>query len=182
MTKKKAAVLKDFSQLEKISRKRLDLISMQIYQVVFKGDKEKAFEPKKKTLLHQVWSIGKLTIRQQQGWHMLTKDIGNAYGNSGSVSSGYGEFHDGGERTYLPSAYVNDAQGRLEDLERRFLSRREKALLRDILRNTAQEGYELKLEHIGLVRSGYAGDDSARASGVTHVQTLLDRLADFYGY
>lgn len=179
---KKQAVLKDFSQLEKINKKRLDLIAMQIYLVVFKGGQEKAFEPKQKTLVHKVWAMDKLSIRQQQGWHMLMKDIREAVGKSGSVASGYGEAHDGGERTYLPRAYVNEAYRRLDELERRFLSRREKALLKDLLKNTAQEGHDLKLEHIGLVRSGYSNDDQARSSGVTHVQTLLDRLGDFYGY
>ncbi len=182
MTAKKQTVLKDLKQLEKLNRHRVDIIAMQIYAVVFKGGKEKAFEPKAKTVVHQVWSIDKLSVRQQQGWHLLCKDIDSAYGRSGSVAGGYGEFYDKGERTYLPRAYVNDAQGRLEDLERRFLDRREKALLRDLLRNAAQEGHELKLEHIGLVRSGYSGTDTARAAGVTHVQVLLDRLATFYGF
>ncbi len=179
---KQKTVLKDLKQLEKLNRQRVDILAMQIYQVVHKGGREKAFEPKAKTLVHQVWLIDKLTIRQQQGWHLLCKDIEAAYGRSGSVSGGYGEFYDKGERSYLPRAYVNDAQGRLEDLERRFLDRREKALLKDLLRNYAQEGHELKLEHIGLVRSGYGGTDTARASGVTHVQVLFDRLASFYGF
>lgn len=179
---KKQAVLKDFSQLQKLNQKRLDLISMQIYQVVFKGAREKAFEPKAKTAVHTVWAADKLSMRQQQGWHMLIRDIYEAKGKSGGVSSGYGELQDGGERTFLPKAYKNDAYCRLEDLEYRFLSRREKALLRDLLRNTAQEGHEVKLEHIGLIRSGYAGTESARVAGVVHTQVLLDRLADFYGY
>lgn len=184
---KKQTVLKDLSQLSKINKKRLDLVATEIYQVVFRGDRERAFEPKAKTLVHHVWSLEKLTIRQQQGWHMLGKDIQDGYGKSGSVSSGYGEAHDGGERSYIPRAYVNEAQRRLEDLEWRFLSRREKALLKLLLRNTTKteenEGKEdVKLEHIGLIRSGYGGEDQARASGVTHIQTLLDRLADFYGY
>ena len=180
---KKQTVLKDFAALKKLEQQRLDIIAMQIYQVVFKGDREIAFEPQQqKSLVHRVWDMGKLTIRQQQGWHMLNKDIAEAQGKSGGVSSGYGEMHDGGERTFIPKAYVNEAYRRLEALERGFLSRREKALLKDLLRNAMQEGHELKLEHIGLVRSGYAGKDSAYVAGVVHTQTLLDRLADYYGY
>lgn len=179
---KQKTVLKDLKQLENLNRQRVDIIAMQIYAVVFKGGKEKAFEPKAKTLVWKIWDMDKLSIRQQQGWHMLCQDIQNAYGKSGSVSSGYNEMSDGGERTYLPRAYVNAAQGRLEDLERRFLSRREKALLKDLLRNYSQDGHEVKLEHIGLVRSGYAGEDSARVAGVVHVQALMDRLADFFGF
>ncbi len=174
--------LKDFSELQKINQKRLDLIAMQIYLVVFKGAREKAFEPKPKTLVHKVWDMGKLSIRQQQGWAMLCKDIQEAFGKSGSVSSGYGELHDGGEPTFLPRAYVNEAYRRLDDLEKRFLSRREKALLKDLVRNTAQESHEIKFEHIGLIRSGYGGENSAHVAGVVHTQVVLDRLADFYGY
>lgn len=177
----KKQVLKDFNQLKKLNQVRLDIVAMKIYEVVHKGAREKAFEPKAKTLVWKAWDADKLSMRQQEGWHMLCKDINEAYGKSGSVSSGYNEMSDGGERTYLPRAFVNEAQRRLEDLERRFLSRREKALLKDLLRNYAQEGHDIKLEHIGLVRSGYAGDDSARASGITHIQILLDRLADFFG-
>lgn len=179
---KKQTVLKDFRQLEKINQKRLDLIAMQIYQVVFKGAREKAFEPKAKTAVHTVWAADKLSMRQQQGWHMLRKDIQDAYGKSGGVSSGYGELQDGGERTFLPKAFVNDAYKRLHDLEHRFLARRDKALLKDLLRNAAQEGYEVKLEHIGLIRAGYAGTESARVAGVVIVQGLLDKLADYYGF
>ena len=176
---KKPTVLKSFSQLK--TDKRIELVAMRIYQTVFRGDAEKAFEPRHKTLVHEVWRIKKLTIRQQQGWKMFRDDIDNAVGKSGA-SAAYGDYHDKGERVYLPRAYESDAYGRVRDLYERFLGRREKALLLDLLQNDMQEGNELKLEFIGLLRTGYAGKESAYIAGVVTIQALLDRLADFYGY
>lgn len=174
--------LKDFSSLKQ--EQRINLLALRIYQIqsVFRGHKERAFEPRQNTQVHEVWGLEKLSIRQQQGWKKFRQDFDNAEGKSGSVTAAYGEYLGSGDGETIPTAYVNDAYQRIHSIFTRFLDRREAALLHDLLQDDLRSGTELKLEYIGLIRSGYTTDVEARAAGVVHVQNILDRLASFYGY
>ncbi len=181
---KKQTVLKNFSQLKQ--EQRINLLALRIYQIqsVFQGHRERAFEPRQNTQIHEVWGLEKLSIRQQQGWKMFRQDCDNAEGKSGSVTAAYGEQisdHDGNEFR-APVAYTNEAYRRIHTIFTRFLDRREAALLHDLLQDDLRNGTELKLEYIGLIRSGYTDANEAKTAGVVHIQTLLDRLASYYGY
>lgn len=178
MTKKKAAVLKDFSQLK--IQKRIELSAIGIYQIVFRGEMERAFEPKKGTEIHRVYKMKKLSMRQQRAWKMFLDDVDKAAGKSGGVTAAYGEYHDKGEYVPLPRAYANGSYHKVRYIFDIYLGRRDRALLWDLLQNHLASTTELKLEFIGLMRSGYAGEDEARIAGVVLVQTLLDKLADLY--
>src|SRR5262249_1012130 len=107
-------------------------------------------------------------------------DVHLSHGKSGSVSSGYGESTNRESSEFrAPVAFTNRAYRNVERLKS-FLSRREKALLMDLLQDSLQGTSALRLETIGLINSGYSDKDQARTAGVVHVQTLLSRLADFY--
>jgi hypothetical protein len=184
MSKKKATVLKDFSQLNQ--QQRINLLALKIYQIqsVFQGHRERAFEPRQNTQVHSVWDEKHLSIRQQQGWRMFRQDFDNAEGKSGSVTASYGEQigENDGSDFRAPVAYTNEAYRRIHALFTRFLDRREAALLHDLLQDDLRNGTDLKLEYIGLIRSGFTGEVEAKTAGIVHIQTLLDRLASYYGY
>src|SRR5688572_25528401 len=84
---KKQTVLKDFSQLK--IEKRIELSAIGIYQIVFRGEMERAFEPKKGTEMHRVYKMKRLDLRQQRAWKLFRDDVDNARGKSGSVCSAY---------------------------------------------------------------------------------------------
>jgi hypothetical protein len=177
----KKAVLRDFSALK--VEKRIELSAIGVYQLVFRGEQERAFEPRKGTQIYRVYRMNRLDLRQQRSWKKFRDDFDRAQGKSGSVTSSYGEFQDGGDNSErVPVAYTNGAYERIKDIFQRYLGRRERALLYDLLQDDLRSGTELQLEFIGLIRSGYSGEDEARVAGVVHVQTLLDKLGDFYGY
>jgi len=177
----KQTVLKEFRQLE--VKKRIDLLSVKIYQLRFNGERDDFYEPNKGTEIHRIWKMEKLEHRQQKAWKKFREDVDNALGKSGGVTAPYGdERGETGEREKLPIAYTNAAYDRIDQLFNQFLAWRERWFLYDLLQNDLRNGTDLKLEFIGMMRSGYTEEEKARASGVTHVQTLLDRLADFYNY
>ena len=177
----KQTVLKDFRELE--VQKRIDMLSVRIYQLQFRGEQDSFFEPKKKTEIYRVWQMGKLEHRHQRAWKKFREDVDQAFGKSGGVTAPYGdERGDGNDREKMPTAYTNDAYRRLEYIFDKFLSWRERWFLYDLLQNDLRNGTDLKLEFIGLMRSGYTEEEKARAAGVVHVQNLLDRLADAYNY
>jgi hypothetical protein len=179
---KKQTVLKDFSQLKPVE-KRIELVATGIYQIAFRGVALVDFQPKQGTQVHRVWKMQKLDDRQQIAWQQFIDDVMLAHGKSGNVTSGYGEFSDkgNGNEFKVPTAYTNTYYRRLERLLKGFLSRRERALILELLQDHLQANSSLQIETIGLVRSGYGDKASARSSGVTHIQNLLDRVADFYG-
>jgi hypothetical protein len=180
MATKKQAVLKDFSALK--IEKRIELSAIGIYQLVFRGEMERAFEPKKGTEIHRVYKMKRLDLRQQRAWKLFRDDIDRAAGKSGSVCSDYGEqtSQGNGSEFRVPKAFTNKAWDKISWIFRSYLSAREARLLWDLLQNDLKGTSELKLEFIGLMRSGYSGEDEARVAGTVHVQTLLDRLADLY--
>jgi hypothetical protein len=177
----KAKILKDFSELRPIE-KRIELVASGIYQLAFKGEANDDFRPKQGTQVLRMWKMLKLDERQQIAWQHFTDDVNLAHGKSGSVTSAYGESINAGDGSDFraPTAYSNTHYRRLERLLQAFLSRREKMLLVELLQDALKGTGGLELETIGLIRSGYTDKVSARASGVTHCQVLLDRLADFY--
>ncbi len=181
MATKKQTVLKDFSALK--IEKRIELSAIGIYQIVFRGEADRTWEPRKGTQIHRVWKMQKLDVRQQRAWKRFRDEVDAARGKSGGVTSPYGEqIGDGDPSERMPTAYTNEQYRRVEYIFKRYLGRRERALLGDLLQDDLKSGTELQLEFIGLIRSGYANADDARTSGVTHVQNLLDRLADLFGY
>jgi hypothetical protein len=172
--------LKDFSELRPIEEK-IALVARGIMQVAFKGVALDNFKPKPGTQVYRVWESGKLDARQQNAWQEFIDDVMTAEGLSGKVTGSYGEYTDrgSGEGVPIPRAKVNAQYKRLEALWA-CLSRAERALLTDLLQDHFQGRSALKLETIGLIRSGYSAKEPARVAGVVHIQILLDRLATLY--
>jgi hypothetical protein len=179
---KKQTVLKDFSQLKPVE-KRIELVAAGIYQIAFKGQALEDFRPKHGTQVERIWKMMKLDERQQIAWQQFIDDVMLAHGKSGPVTSAYGEQTGRGDGSdfKVPTAYVNKHYQTLERLLDRFLSRRERALLAELVQDTLRGNGSMQIETVGLVMSGYADKASARAAGVAHCQSLLSRLADFYG-
>jgi len=185
MTKRtpaKQQVIKDFSELRPVNE-RIEMLAAGIYQIVFRGEADEDFRPKKGTQIERAWRMRKLDARQQIAWQTFMDDVTMAAGKSGGVCSPYGEqINKGdGDEFKIPVAYTNDSYRTVEQILMHFLSWRERALLIDLIQDSLRGNSSLQIETIGLVRSGYADKVSARASGVTRIQTLLDRLADYYG-
>jgi hypothetical protein len=181
MTKPKT-VGKDFSVLKK--EERIELTAFAVYQLVFKGEKERAFQPKPKTIVYSVWNSGKLSLRQQRAWMKFLDDVEKAEGHSGNVTSSYGDFTDGGSGDHfrVPRARENDELKMVDYICNRFLSKREYQLLCDLFRDHLQNRGQAKVEDIGLIRSGYNGKRDAYVAGAVNIQNLLDRLADAYHF
>jgi len=177
---KKQAVLKDFSALK--TTQRIELTAFGIYAIVFRGEADRTWEPRKGTQIHRVWKTTKLDVRQQRAWKKFRQDFDEAHGKSGGVTASYGEQLGNGDGERMPRAFTNEQYRRVHHIFKTYLGRREKALLYDLLQDDLKSGTDLTLEFIGLLRSGYGGEDDARVAGTVHVQYLLERLADFYGY
>lgn len=181
---KKAQVLKNFSDLQPVERQRIELVASGILQLAFKGVANRDFEPKVNTQVHRTWKMAKLDERQQIAWQSFCDDVRLAYGKSGSVCGSYGDQIDNGsgDGMKIPKAFTNTYYRRIEKLLTEFLDRHERALLYALLQDDLRGDASFDLETIGIVRSGYSKDKvSARAAGVVHVQTLLSRLARYYG-
>lgn len=174
-------VLKEFSALKQ--QKRIDIAAFALYQLVFKGERERAFEPRAGTELHRVWKMGRLNLRQQRAWMKFRDDCDKAHGKSGGVTSSYGEQTGGNEPTEKRlTAYENEEYRRVMHLVHSYLIFEERQLLQAMLQNDLKTGEHLSLELVGLIRSGYSDEGDARASGVTHIQTLLTRVASYYNF
>jgi len=178
---KPKTVGKDFSVLK--PEERIELTASAVYQIVFRGEKERAFQPRAKTVVYSVWSAAKLSLRQQRAWVKFLDDIDKAEGHSGGTTASYGDFTDGGGDNHrVPKARANAYFQRVEYICNRFLSRREYQLLRDLVRDHLQNTGRAKVEDIGLIKSGYQGKRDAYVAGSVNIQNLLDRLADAYGF
>ena len=179
MTKPKT-VGKDFSVLK--PEERIELTAFAVYQIVFRGEKERAFQPRAKTVIRRVWEAERLNLRQQRAWRKFMDDYDKAEGKSGGVTSGYGEYTDKSDSDFkVPTAYENVYYKRIVQICN-SLSRREYALLKDLVQDELKATGNIRLELIGLMRSGYQDKNSARVAGVVHIQNLLDRIADCYGF
>jgi len=177
---KPKTVGKDFSVLKPEERIAMEVFA--IYQVVFKGEKERAFQPRAKTVMRRVWDAGKLNMRQQRAWKKFLDDHDKAEGRSGGVVSAYGDYIQKGDNEFRePTAYENVYRRRIVQICS-GLSRREYALLKDLVQDELKATGNIQLELIGLMRSGYADKNSARVAGVVHIHNLMDRLADEYNF
>lgn len=177
---KQKTVGKDFSVLK--PEERIEMTAFAVFQLVHKGEKEQAFQPRANTLIRRIWETGRLSMRQQRAWHKFTSDFDNARGKSGPVTSGFGDYTDRSEDGFrVPTAYENAPRLRVNAICDRMTDR-EYALLKDLLQDYLKGTGNIRLELIGLMRSGYPDKNSARVAGVVHVQTLLDRVADFYQF
>lgn len=181
-TAKKKIVLKDFSELK--TDERIDSLAMSLFQVVHRGEKETAFEPRKGTQLWRVWDNNKLDIRQQRAWRQFRRDCDAAEGKSGGVCGSYGEFIDTGDDGdfRVPIAFVNAAYKRVEHILMSYLDRHDRALLADLVQDDMNSSKKLTLEIIGVIRSGYKNENDARIAGIVNIQTLLSRLASYYSF
>ena len=181
MTKPKT-VGKDFSVLKQ--QERIELTAFAIFQVVFRGEKERAFQPKPKTMVYSVWNSVKLSMRQQRAWAKFLDDIEKAEGHSGGTTASYGDLTDGGggDNHRVPKARENAQLQRVNYICTRFLSKREYQLLRDLVLDHMQNRGQAKVEDIGLIRSGYQGKRDAYVAGAVNIQNLLDRIADAYSF
>src|SRR5690606_5803264 len=179
---KNQKVLRDCSELKPIEN-RIQMLAIGIYQIQFRGEVKEDFRPKNGTQVHRVWKMCKLDERQQIAWQLFLDDVLLAHGKSGAVCAAYGDYHDNGngDEFKAPTAYTNRHYDNLERLLMTHLSRSERALLVDLLQDALKGNSSLQIETIGLIRSGYSDKVSARAAGVVHVQTLLSRVADFFG-
>lgn len=174
-------VLKDFSELRPIEA-RIELVASGIYAITFKGVANGDFEPRSGTQVHRCFKMLKLDERQQIAWRYFLDDVSLSHGKSGGVVSAYGDqvsISDAGDFK-APTAFSNVYYRRVERLLTEFLSRRERALLYELLQDELKGGSSLQLETIGLIMSGYNDKVSARAAGVVHTQNILNRLADYY--
>lgn len=180
-TTKEKTVLKEFSQLKQ--KERIEIVALKIFGIVHKGEKDYDFEPRRGTEMHRAWNAGQFNKRQQIGWWLFRKDCDDACGKSGGVTSGYGEFTDGGSNPEkMPTAYSNAAYDRVEHILYQYLDRHERALLADLVQHDMKLNSKLTLEFIGLAKSGFKGKRDAYVSGVTNIQALLSRLSTYYGY
>lgn len=179
--KQKKQVLKDFADLPPIEN-RIELVASALMEIAFKGVADSNFEPKPDTQVHRVWKMKRLDDRQQIAWTYLLDDLALAKGKSGKSGSDYGErIHSGGSGDFkVPVAYTNAQYKRLEAL-RVFLERRERSLLHQLLEDHYKATGSLRLEEIGIIRSGYKDAEASRVAGVVHIQLLLSRIATFYG-
>lgn len=178
---RKPQTLKDFSELKPIEE-RIALTARGIMQLAFRGVAMPEWQPKSGTQVARVWEAEKLDERQQIAWRTFLDDVMTAEGISGKVAGSYGEYTDksGGNGFKIPRAHVNAQFKRLEGLWT-FLDRSERALLSELLQDTFHGKSSLKLETIGIVRSGYQAKEASRVAGVVHIQCLLSRLGTFYG-
>lgn len=162
---------------------RIDMTAMAIYEVAQSLESERAFEPKPNTQLHRIWKLKKLNMTQQRGWIAFRQDAERAYGNSGGVTSPYGEVTDGsGDGFKVPTAFVNDAHRRIEYMMYNYLITDEALLLRDLIKDDVQNHENFNIELVGFLKAGYKKEETARANGIGHIQALLTRLGRFYHF
>ena len=178
---KKQTVVKAFAEISLEDRTRL-LADLHILTVVHNGEAERAFEPKTGTFLHDIWKQKHFDIRQQRAWKTWRHECDVADGKSGGVTSGYGEFTDGGDDDFIvPVAFENYARQRCCDILERYLGRRDARLLADLTLHDLGRIPEFSAEQIGVVRSGFSKVKShAKVAGIVNIQNLFTRLADYY--
>jgi hypothetical protein len=166
---------------KQIETAQLDRISVGIYKLMFCGEQERAFEPRPGTVMHKIWKMRKLNIRQQHTWARFVKDLRGAKGRSGKVCGSYAEFTNvssSGDR--LPVALTNDEYKKIEAIFTVHIGRRDALLLRDLVIDELQKPGHLQLELLGLAKNGYKNADQARAAGIATITSMIDRLADLY--
>jgi len=165
----------DLAQVEAIQR-----VAIGLYETGFVFARKEAYQPRKGTLVFQLWQGKKLSLRHQRGWWHFTTDLYEACGKSGPVVSGYGDVRSTNPQDFkVPKAYVNAQYRRLERLMA-SLDDNEKILLRDLIYDELQQQKVLTVELIGFHLNGYKNCDQARAAGIATITYLLSRIAGFY--
>lgn len=163
-----------------LSKSDLDRVAIGIFEQLFRPAKEFQYQPRKNTLLHELWNTKRLSLRHQRGWRHFTTDLYNAVGRSGPVCGSYGESVNASPDSFkVPTARVNHEYRRVERLTA-TLTKDEKVLLMDLISDDLQSQGILSLEGIGFATTGYRSEDQARAAGVATVIYLLQRIASFY--
>jgi hypothetical protein len=163
-----------------LSKSDLDRVAIGIFEQLFRPAKEYDYQPRKNTLLHELWSSKRLTLKQQRAWHHFTQDLYRAAGKSGPVCGSYGEaVSSSGDGFKVPTARVNAEYKRIQRLTS-TLTKDEQILLMDLVTDDLQNQGVIRLEDIGFAKTGYRSEDQARAAGVATVLYLLQRIASFY--
>ena len=176
---KKNAVVKQ--RREKVQKIQYAAVELASKSFLFRAEREQIFRPRRGSTLEHAWKIGRLTYLQQHAWNLLIREIMDAKGASGGVTSSYSEKVDiQSNGAAMPVAYTNRAYQRMEFLMQRYLSRKEYALLRDLLYDELTKPGVVGLNQIGFWFAGYKDNAQARAAGVGVIGCLLDRIAEFY--
>jgi hypothetical protein len=158
----------------------LHRVAIGIYAQIFVPVRSEEFQPRKGTLMHDLWQGKRLTLRHQRAWQHFTVDLYNASGKSGPVVSSYGDGGSAPKTDFkLPTARVNAEYRRLERLGSTLI-REESILLRDLISDEVQCPGFIKLEVLGFATNGYKDDAQARAAGAARVTCLLEKIASFY--
>lgn len=150
---------------------------------MFRGEREQIFRPRRGSTMEHIWKIGRLTYVQQRAWTLFIRMIMEAAGKSGPVTGSYSEkidINNGTEGFNAPVAYENDALELFKFLMDRHLSRKERALLKDLLYDELTRPGVVGLGRVGFMLCGYKDDAQARAAGVGVVGYLMDRLDEFF--
>lgn len=155
-------------------------VAMGILTTPYTGAKITAFEPQRKTTIHDAWHGKKLSARHQQAWAMTMALFKEAAGVSPG-NGGYGDCVGGGDGQPMPVVYSNSAQLRLERLRDQHLHHHEWRLLGTLTMENFNNVKLYSLQHLGQQMSGYRDEAQARAAGVATLHRLMDSLAEFHG-
>jgi hypothetical protein len=155
-------------------------IAVEVYNTLFVAERELEYQPRRGTVMFQLWQHKRLSLRHQRAWHHFALDLRGASGRSGPVCSGYSEASDKPSGSgKIPTAFVNAEYRRIERLIA-MLCTAERLLLKDLIIEEIQAPGHLKLELLGFAGNGFKDDAMARASGATRITCLLDRIAAHY--
>ncbi len=156
-------------------------VALRIHEVWFKPAKDPHFQPRKDTVLYDLWKGGRLTLRHQKAWFLIITDHDKALGKSGPVTSNYGESSNGRNPSEfrVPTAYENASLRRVNNLYNRLIPE-QRRVLDLLLDDDWSHGGTISAEIIGALKVGYGNKDQARAAGVATVACLLDAIAGFY--
>lgn len=158
----------------------LSRVAVGIQSKLYKGAKLPAFEPQRKTVVHDCWHGGKLSEKHQRVWHQTVGLFRDAVGVSPG-NGGYGDNVGGGDGAKMPTVYYNLAQERVEYLREFHLHHHEWRLLYSLILEHFQNVKLFSLQELGLAMDGYKQEQQARAAGVASLHRLLDSLAEFHG-
>lgn len=157
-------------------------VDLESSRFLFRPEKEHIFRPRRGSTIEHAWKIGRLDYVQQRAWTLFIRMVMDAAGVSGPVTSAYSEMIDitGQGAFNAPTAYSNEPLVLFEYLMDRHLSRKERALLKDLLYDELTRPGIVGLDRIGFIFAGYKDDAQARASGIGVILCLLDRLDEFF--
>lgn len=161
---------------------RIARASVAIYASLgaFRATKRHEYAPRENTTMRELWSRGRLNLRHQRAWRAFCDDLHAWAGKSGKVTGSYGESTGGsGNAERMPTAYVSPEYARLQRFGA-LLIREESSLLRDLMTEELGGQKILDTETLGHLGNGYGNEAQARASGVTRIVCLLEKMGDFW--